>query len=156
MLRGDGRAAGVYEQFSDSPSIVEWFRFFAPGSRSARACTGLLDNPGTVGPSSLVDLAHVHFDGELCVDIVDLLAAVGLRREAEVAVFVDKCGDEVAVPVRAMLGGAWLVLDVIGARLSAPLTATVSLSLPGWTDPEVPFHPIEMRVVSFSEFVQCQ
>ncbi len=137
-------------------SVLDRCRFLAPESKTSVVCTGLVDNPGCVDFASLLDLARIHPNGDLSVDSVDLLAAIGLRGEAEVAIFFDGNGREIAVPVRAMVGNGSLLLKTAGFGPGAALGTSISLFVPGWTDSEVPFHPVSMRAVSFSEFVQCQ
>lgn len=152
---GDGRVAGAYEETREGPSIAGVLRFFAPAARSSVGitCSGRVLRPGRV---ELVGLACPGPHGSFGVDLVELLAAVGLEHDAEVIVFTNGIGDQLAIPARNLMTSGRLVLEPTCERPSHKIPVSVRLDLAGWTDAALPFSPASMSAVSFREFVRCQ
>lgn len=116
---------------------------------------GRVWSPGRLSVSSLVERSCVHDDGAFGVPLVDLLAAVGLRREADVLLFTDRGGTQLGLPVRDVLSARPARL-VIGPPRGGPASVSecsVRLDVEGWTTAAERFHPTTMTAMTFAEFV---
>lgn len=76
--------------------------------------------------------------------MVDVLARVRLLAAAEVLVATSADGASMAVPVRDVLGDAWLALDDDG---------TVALAVLGWSADGRPFPVVSLHAVTFAWFL---
>jgi hypothetical protein len=120
-------------------------------------CTGSVRLPTRFGYVELLQLLDVYRRDIVGVEVIELFAAVGLRSEADVAVFANAKGAELAVPIRALTDGNAVLR--LGRRTAAPpATDRMSffLELNGWTVPNEPFEPVSIHVLPFWEFVGCR
>ena len=124
------------------------------GPKAAISCTGRVRRSDRLELGTLVELARLRPNGDIGVEMLDLLAAVGLEREAEVVRFTDAADSQLAVPVRELMQNGRLVLGTIDDLMDLPISLSARLELPGWTEADEPFRPVAMSAWTFQEFVQ--
>jgi len=154
---GDVRAAGHYEPTADWPTLdADYDRVAAAFGTSFRLeCTGRIGSERCYDYRALVRSARRLPAGKVGVTMVDLLAAVRLHGTADIVVFTDQLGDQLAVPVRDLMRIGSLVLGTVCESMVTAAGLAMTLEVPGWTDDEAPFEPVSMHAISFAEFVSC-
>jgi hypothetical protein len=155
----DPRAAGDYEQTADWPSPGSMYaatsRFLDP--QYSLTVTGLVDAPGPLRYSNLVELATLGSDGIFGLTLLDLMASVRLVISAEILVVADRCGSSIAVPIRDGLNfeRARLTLGTSQSPLHGIDGGPVRLDIAGWTTPSEPLAIASISAVTLAQFLGC-
>ncbi len=153
----DPRVVGRYEQTIDWPAVTEFYRTLANDGRhhASIECSGRVRHERSFDLADIVGLARVRSNGLFSVSLIDVFAAVGLLRDADVAVIGANDGGQIAVPLRHIVRSEQA--GVVLGSSHRPLAHTgrpLRLNIPGWTDDIAPMCPTTMRFLAFEEFVQ--
>jgi DMSO/TMAO reductase YedYZ molybdopterin-dependent catalytic subunit len=155
----DPRAAGAYEQTADWPSHGSLYSATARNldPHYSLTVTGLVDAPGPLRYSNLVELATLGSNGTFGLALRDLMASVRLVIRAEILIMADLHGRSFTVPIRDALEfeSAQLTLGTSQSALRRIDGGPVRLDIPGWTTPSEPLAITSIRAVTSAEFLGC-
>jgi DMSO/TMAO reductase YedYZ molybdopterin-dependent catalytic subunit len=155
----DPRAAGAYEQTADWPSHGSLYSATARSldPHYSLTVTGLVDAPGRLRYSNLVELATLGPTGTFGLTLRDLMASVRLIISAEILVVADLHGRSFAIPILDALEfeSAQLTLGTSQSALRRIDGGPVRLDIPGWTKPSEPLAITFILAATFAEFLGC-